>query len=73
MALMAAHHVSTTFKLLKRPSLLRIIIMELVSIDQQLSSIRAEIVSQNKKKMKCMAETVIFVVRRELPFVMEQR
>ena len=32
---------------------------KLLSIDQQLSSIRAEIVSQNRKIMKCIAETVI--------------
>ena len=31
----------------------------LLSIDQQLSSIRAKIVSQNRKKMKCMTETVM--------------
>ena len=37
---------------------------ELLSIDQQLSSIRAEIVSKNRKKMKCMAETVIFCGRQ---------
>ena len=37
---------------------------KLLSIDQQLSSIHAEIVSQNRKKMKCMAETVIFCGRQ---------
>ena len=42
---------------------------ELLYIDQQLSSIRTEIVSQNRKKMKYMADTVTFVVGRELPFV----
>ena len=34
---------------------------KLLSIDQQLSSIRAEIVSQNRKKIKCIAETVFFL------------
>ena len=37
---------------------------KLLSIDLQLSSIRAEIVSQNRKKIKCMAETVIFCGRQ---------
>lgn len=37
---------------------------KLLSIDQQLSSICAEIISQNRKKMKCMAETVIFCGRQ---------
>ena len=37
---------------------------KLLSIDQQLSNIRAEIVSQNRKKMKCISETVIFCGRQ---------
>ena len=37
---------------------------KLLSINQQLSSIRAEVVSQNRKKLKCMAETVIFCGRQ---------
>lgn len=34
---------------------------KLLSIDQQLSNIRAGIVSQNRKKIKCIPEAVIFL------------
>ena len=37
---------------------------KLLSIDQQLSNICAGIVSQNRKKIKCIAETVIFCGRQ---------
>ena len=37
---------------------------KVLSIDQQVSSICAEIVSQNRKKMKRMAETIIFCGRQ---------
>ena len=43
---------------------------KLLSTDQQLSNIHAEIVSQNRKRIKFISETVIFVVvGRELPFM----
>ena len=37
---------------------------KLLSIDQQLSNIRAKIISQNRKKIKCIVETVIFCGRQ---------
>ena len=41
----------------------------LLPIDQQLSSIHAEVVSQNRKKLKCMAETVSFCGRQGIAFM----
>ena len=38
-------------------------------IDQQLSSIGEKIVSENMQKMKCVAETIMFVADRALPFM----
>ena len=69
MALVVTHHISTIYKLLKELTFKSVMENELLSIDQQVSSIRVEIVSQNRKTMKCMAETAILVVGRELPFV----
>ena len=41
---------------------------KVLAIDQQLSSIRAKVVSQNREKIKCIAETVIFCGRQGIAF-----